>query len=147
MKGKFVLEGGEDRGAVSDEERSYLRAFNGNWYAKGQPLTAQLCKFLVAIYKAESMSADELKFNPGHTTTQDIINSRCQTFVEHQTFKQGIMEVSEKMFSSPELEAELSAVVRKRKRESELTTFNKLQLMAADKLVQLDEFISLEVSV
>ena len=51
------------------------------------------------------------------------------------------------MFSSPELKAELSAAVRKRKRESQLTTFNKLQLMAADKLVQLDEFINLEVGV
>ena len=30
VKGSFVLESGEDRGAVSDEERSYLRAFNGN---------------------------------------------------------------------------------------------------------------------
>ena len=76
VKGKFVLESSEDGGAVSDEERSYLRTFNGNWYAKGQPLTAQLCKFLVSIYKADSMSADGLKVDPGLTMTQDIINSR-----------------------------------------------------------------------
>ena len=78
VKGGFISESGEDGGAVSDEERSYLRAFNGNWLAKGQPLMAQLCKFLVAVYKADNMSAEELKVNPGLTLTQDIINSRHQ---------------------------------------------------------------------
>ena len=57
------------------------------------------------------------------------------------------MNITEKMFSSPDIEAELSAAVRKRKHETQLTTFNKLQLMAADKLVQLDEFINLKVYV
>ena len=79
MKGNFMLESSEEGGTMSNEERSYLWVFNGNYLAKGQPLTAQLCKFLVSIYKADSMSADELKVNPGLTKTQDIINSKRQT--------------------------------------------------------------------
>ena len=94
------------------------------------------------------MTAAELKIDPGLTITQDIINSRYQiTLVEHQTFIQGVMNVSEKMFSSPDIEAMLSTAVRKRKHETQLTTFNKLQLIAADKLVQLDKFINLKVYV
>ena len=53
----------------------------------------------------------------------------------------------EKLFSSPEVEAEISAVNRKHKREGQLSTFNKLQLLASEKLLQLDEFITLEIGV
>ena len=69
VKGCFTLESGMDRNAVSDEERNYLRIFNGNWLAKGQPLTTQLCKFLVSIHKAHNMTADELKIVPELTIT------------------------------------------------------------------------------
>ena len=101
VKGGFVLESGDDGGALTDDERSYLRAFNGQWLAKGQPLMAQICKFLVAIYRADNMSAEELKVDPGLTVTQDIINSKRQiTMVEHQAFIHGVTNVTEKMFSS-----------------------------------------------
>ena len=51
------------------------------------------------------------------------------------------------MFSSPDIEAELSATVRKRRHETQLITFNKLQALASNKLVQLDKFIGLQVYV
>ena len=38
VKGCFTLESGMDGNTMSDEERNYLRIFNGNWLAKGQPL-------------------------------------------------------------------------------------------------------------
>ena len=69
MKGSFVLDKGMDRNAVSEEEKSYLRIFNGNWHAKSKPLSNQLCKFLVSIHKAEGMTAAELKVDPGLTIT------------------------------------------------------------------------------
>ena len=53
--------------------------------------------------------------------------------------------MTEKMFSSPDIEVELSAAVRKRKHKTQLAIFNKLQLIADDKLVQLDEFINLRI--
>ena len=34
VKGSFVLDEGKDGNAVSEEEKSYLRIFNGNWHAK-----------------------------------------------------------------------------------------------------------------
>ena len=43
--------------------------FNANWLTKSQPLTSQLSKFLVSIYKAEGMTAAELKVDPGLTIT------------------------------------------------------------------------------
>ena len=77
VKGGFVLDKGMDGNAISEEEKSYLRTFNGNWHAKSQPLGNQLCKFLVLMHKAEGMTAAELKVDPGLTTTQDVISSWC----------------------------------------------------------------------
>ena len=116
--------------------------------AKSQPLTNHLSKFLVSIYKAEGMTAAELKVNPGLTITQDIINSWCQiTLTQHQEFVLGVTNVTERLFSSPDIEAELSVAVRKRRHETQLATFNKLQTLAAEKIVQLDDFIGLQVYV
>ena len=143
-----MLESGDDGGALTDDERSYLRAFNGQWLAKGQPLTAQICKFLVAIYKADNMTAEELKVDPGLTVTQDIINSKRQiTIVKHQAFIVGVTNVTEKLFSSHEVKAEMSAANRKCKREGQLSTLNKPQLLALEKFLQLDKFITLEIGV
>ena len=135
MKGSFVLDEGMDRNAVSEEEKSYLRIFNGNWHAKSQPLSNQLCKFLMSIHKTEGMTAAELKVDLGLTTTQDVINSWCQiTLSQHQKFAEGVKNVLVEMFSSPVI-------------ETQLVIFNKLQALAADKLVQLDNFIGLQVYV
>ena len=51
------------------------------------------------------------------------------------------------MFSSPEFKAEMAVATRKQKCETQLSTFNKLQLLASKKILQLDEFISLEIRV
>ena len=51
------------------------------------------------------------------------------------------------MFSLLDIEAELCTAVRKRRHETQLMTFNKLQALPADKLVQLDNFIGLQVYV
>ena len=84
VKGGFLLESGDEGGALTDNERSYLRAFNGKWLAKSQPLASQISKFLVAVYKAGNMTAEELKVDQGLTVTQDIINLKCQILtVEH----------------------------------------------------------------
>ena len=60
---------------------------------------------------------------------------------------EGVTNVSVKMFSSTDIETELSTVVRKRRHETQLVTFNKSQALAANKLVQLDDFIGLQVYV
>ena len=148
VKGSFILETGMDGNTVSDEEKNYLRMFNANWLAKSQPLTSQLSKFLVSIYKAEGMTAAELKVNPGLTITQDIINSWRQiTLTQHQEFVLGVTNVTERMFSSPDIEVELSVTVRKKRHETQLVMFNKLQTLAAEKLVELDDFIGLQVCI
>ena len=100
------------------------------------------------MHKAEGMTAAELKVDPGLTTTQDVINSWCQiTLSQHQLFVEGVTNTSVKIFSLPIIEADLSAAVRKKRHETQLLTFNKLQELAADKLVELDEFIGLNVCV
>ena len=115
VKGSFTLETGMDGNTMSDEERNYLRMFNANWSAKSQPLSSQLSKFLVSSYKAEGMSDDELKVDPGLTTTQEIINSLHQiTKILHQEFVLEVTNVTERMFSSPDIEVELSTQVRKK---------------------------------
>ena len=75
-----MLETGDDGGALTDDERSYLQAFNRQWLARSQPLSAQISKFLVALYKAGNMTAEDLKVDPGLTVTQDIINVISRQF-------------------------------------------------------------------
>ena len=85
--------------------------------------------------KAEVVTAAELKVDPGLTITQDVINSWCRIKLsQHQLFMGGVTNMSVKIFSSPNIEAELSAAVRKKRHETQLVTFNKLQALAADKL-------------
>ena len=115
VKGNFSLETGVDGNAIHEEEWNYLRMFSANWSAKSNPLTSQISKFLVSSYKAEGMSDAELKVDPGLTTTQEIINSWRQiTQKLHQEFVLEMTQVTERLFSSPDLEAELSVAVRKK---------------------------------
>ena len=53
--------------------------------------------------------------------------------------------VTERLFLSPDLEAELSVAVRKKRHETQLAVFNKLQTLAAEKLEELDSFIGVQV--
>ena len=100
------------------------------------------------MHKAEGMTAAELKVDPGLTTTQEVINSWCQIRLsQHQLFLEGVTNMSVKIFSSPNIEADLSAAVRKKRHETQLETFNKLQALAVNKLMELDEFIGLKVCV
>ena len=100
------------------------------------------------MQKAKGMTAAELKVDSGLTTTQDVINSWCQiTLSQHQLFVEGVTNTSVKIFSSPNIEAELSAAMRKKRQETQLTTFNKLQALTADKLMELDKFTGLNVCV
>ena len=109
VKGSFTLETGMDGNTMTDEEKNYIRMFNANWSAKSQPLASQITKFLVTSYKADRMSEDELKVDPTLTTTQGIINSWCQiTMTLHQEFVLEVTNVTERMFSYPNIEAELS---------------------------------------
>ena len=94
------------------------------------------------------MSAEELKIEPGLTITQEIVNSKRQMdTVEHKAFIEGVTSISEKLFSSPEVEAEMTQAKRKHKREAQLSTFNKLQHLASAKMLQLDKFIHVEIGV
>ena len=137
-----------DGNSIPEEEKNYLRMFNANWSAKSQPLASQLSKFLVSSYKAEGMSDAELKVDPGLTTTQEIINSWCQiTMTLHQEFVLEMTQVTERLFSSPDIEAELSVTVRKKRHETQLAVFNKLQTLAAEKLEELDSFVDVQVHV
>ena len=61
----------------------------------------------------------------------------------HQEFVLEMTQVTERLFSSPDIEAELSVAVRKKRHETQLVTFNKLQTLAAEKLEELDGFIGL----
>ena len=58
----------------------------------------------------------------------------------HQEFVYEMIQVTERLFSSPDLEAELSVAVRKKRHETQLAVFNKLQSIAVEKLEELDIF-------
>ena len=65
----------------------------------------------------------------------------------HPEFVHQVTGVMEKIFSSPDIEVELSTQVKKRCHEVQLSVFNKLQTAAMLKLEELDEFVGLQVDV
>ena len=71
-------------------------------------------KLVVTLYKAGNISAEELKREPGLTVCQDIVNAKRQIdAVEHKAFLEGVINISEKLFSSPDVEAEMTQANRK----------------------------------
>ena len=94
------------------------------------------------------MTAEGLKVDPGLTVTQDFVNLKCQIdTVVHKAFIEGVTNITEKLFSSPEVEADMTQANRKQKREAQLSTFNKLQYLALAKMLQLDEFIHVKIGI
>ena len=82
------------------------------------------------------------------TVTQDIVNSKWQIdTIKHKTFIEGFTSISEKLFSSLEVEAEMTQANRKQKHEAQLSTFNKLQHLASAKMLQLDEFLIMDCAI
>ena len=65
----------------------------------------------------------------------------------HSEFVLQVTEVTEKLFSSPDIEVELSTQVRKKCHKTQPSVFNKLQTLAAEKLEELDGFVGLQVDV
>ena len=106
VKGNFTLKEGTEG---NEEEKNYTRTFNSNWAAKGQPLATQLAKFLATCFRAEGLSDQDLKVDPGLSTTQEILNCWRQiTMSLHPEFVRQVTGVTEKLFSSPDIEVELS---------------------------------------
>ena len=65
----------------------------------------------------------------------------------HPEFVHQVTGVTEKLFSSPDIEVELSSQVTKRHHEVQVSVFNKLQMSAMKKVEELDEFVGLQVDV
>ena len=108
VKANFSLENPDK------DEKNYSRTFNSNWNGKGHDLSSQLAKFLAASYRAKALTALELKVNPGLSVTQDVVHTWRQiTMNLHQKFVKEMSGNSEKLFSHPEIKAELSGPARK----------------------------------
>merc|ERR1711867_256119 len=126
----------------------YEMIFNANWAAKAKPLSTMLAAFFAACYKVGGMTAEDLKVEPGISTTQEVVCCWRQIVTTlHPYFVKETTAVSEKIFSSPQLEIELSSQVRKKCHEHQLAVFNKLQTAAMTKLRELDEFVGLQVDI
>ena len=122
--------------------------FNAHWAAKAKPLSSRLAAFFAACYKVEGMTVPDLKVEPGISTTQEVVCCWRQIVTTlHPDFVKETTAVSEKIFSSPQLEIELSSQVRKKLHEHQLAVFNKLQTAAMTKLRELDDFVGLQVDV
>ena len=114
VKSNFTLEGDPDK-----EERNYTCTFNSNWNRKGHALSSQLAKFLAASYRAHALTTQELKVDPGLSVTQEILHSWRQiTMTLQPEFVHEMTGNSEKLFSSPEIEAKLSAPMRKKRHDT-----------------------------
>ena len=67
------------------------------------------------------MLTEKLKIESGLIVNQDIVNSKRQIdTVKHKAFIEGVTNITEKQFSFPEIEAEISQANRKHKREAQL---------------------------
>ena len=122
VKANFIFENPDE------DERSYIRQFNSYWNSKGQELSSLLSKFLAASYRADTHQAEELKIDPGLSITQDVVNTWRQiTTNVYPKFVADVSGMNEKLFSHPDIEAEMSALNKKKQRDKQLAAFNKIQ--------------------
>ena len=106
-------------------------------------MSSLLSKFLAASYRANTHQAEELKIDPGLSITQDVVNTWRQiTTNVYPKFVADVSGMNEKLFSHPEIEAEISAPNKKRHRNKQLAAFNIIQEQAVVKLLELDDFIT-----
>ena len=61
IKGEFAPHSGEAGGTLSEEEKTYVQVFNSKWCVLGKPLAFQIKFLLVTLFKAGSMTPDNLK--------------------------------------------------------------------------------------
>ena len=140
VKASFIFEN------LDEDERSYIRQFNSYWNSKGQELSSLLSKFLAASYRADTHQAEELKIDPGLSITQDVVNTWRQiTTNVYPKFMADVSGMNEKLFSHPEVEADMFALNKKMLRAKQLAAFNKIQEQAVEKLQQLEDFITYQV--
>ena len=119
VKASFIFEN------LDEDERSYIRQFNSYWNSKGQELSSLLSKFLAASYRADTHQAEELKTDPGLSITTDVVNtwSKITTDV-YPKFVADLSGMNEKLFSHPEIKAEMSAPNKKKQHNKQLAAFN-----------------------
>ena len=111
VKSIFTIEAGAEG---NEEARNYEMIFNANWAAKAKPLSTKLAAFFAACYKVGGMTAEDLKVEPSISTTQEVVCCWRQIVTTlHPDFVKETTAVSEKIFSSPQLEIELSSQLRK----------------------------------
>ena len=123
VKSIFTIEEGAEG---NEEERNYEMIFNSHWAAKAKPLSSRLAAFFAACYKTEGMTIPDLKVKPGISTTQEVVCCWRQIVTTlHPDFVRETTAVTEKIFSSPQLEVELSSQVRKKRHKHHLAVFNK----------------------
>ena len=128
---------------LDEDKKIYIRQFNSYWNSKGQELSSLLSKFLAASYRADTHQAEELKVDPGLSITQDVVHTWRQITTKiYPKFVAYMSGISEKLFSHPEIEAELSGPMRKKQHDKQLGAFNRLQNDAVMKMHKLDKFIT-----
>ena len=129
VKANFTFENPDE------DERNYTRQFNSYWNGKGHDLSSLLSKFLAASYRADTHQAEELKVDPGLSITQDVVHTWRQiTTKMYPKFVADVSVMNEKLFSHPEIEAEMSGPARKKQHDKQLGAFNKLQKEAVKKM-------------
>ena len=72
VKEGFELDTGENGAPLLDKEKTNLQIFSSQWLVKSKPLAMQIRNLLVTLFKADNMSAEERKREPGLTVCKDI---------------------------------------------------------------------------
>ena len=107
VKSTFVVEPGVEG---NEDAKSYEVIFNAQWAAKAKPLASKMAAFFVAIYKVGGMTDEDLKVEPGISNTQEVVNCWRQIITNlHPEFVKETTAFSVSLFSSPQLEMELSS--------------------------------------
>ena len=79
-----------------------------------------------------------MKVDPSLAVTQEIVSSWRQiTMTMPPEFIREMTGTSEKLFSSPQVKAEMFGQVRKKRHNTQLSVFNRLQTIAIRKLEEL----------
>ena len=122
--------------------------YNSKWNSLAKSLNSTVLAFFAAIYTVGNMADAELKVEPGLSNTREVVRGWRDIVQKlHPAFVDEITSLRATMFSTPELETDLSAQVRKKRHEGQETAFRKLNAAATAKLEELDDFVSDQVDI
>ena len=108
IKGDIHISEEGNVGEIPEVDWTCVDAYNTQWLLKAKPLGLQIWYLLLGLHKANRYTTEELSVKPSLTLCGQIMDSKKQIdCTEHLAFVEGITQMTDNIFNSPEQETEV----------------------------------------